>query len=224
MVHIPTGNHIDTEKSGRARSHTRPALTPRRVARHAATRAAHCSGNAMPFTRRRLTNKPHTSELYPQYAAVFRRLDADGSGELTLEEIRAALVNDEDFARLTGAPTTLNRFAATAVASHITDASDVEAIGLEEFCGWLVRCNAEAQSAILEKAAAATSSPAAAETAAPARVHVSPEAGSSRARGKSLFRRHGGKDNRADESRWQCASRPWPLPHRSSADGQLSVR
>ena len=65
------------------------------------------------FTKRR-GHKPQPSELYPQYAALFRRMDSDNSGELSLEEIRSALVKDEDFARATGAPTTLTRLAATA--------------------------------------------------------------------------------------------------------------
>ena len=59
--------------------------------------------NLRRFTKRR-SHKPQPSELYPQYASLFRRMDSDNSGELSLEEIRSALVKDEDFARATGAP------------------------------------------------------------------------------------------------------------------------
>ena len=36
------------------------------------------------FTMRR-SHKPQPSELYPQYAALFRRIDSDNSGELSLD-------------------------------------------------------------------------------------------------------------------------------------------
>ena len=94
------------------------------------------------------SNKPQPSDLYPQYAAIFRRMDSDGSGELSLEEIRTALVKDEEFARITGAPTTLTRLAATAVAANIIntasgDAHDSESVGINEFVAWLVLCNGQ---------------------------------------------------------------------------------
>ena len=73
--------------------------------------------------RKTVTYRP-PSETHPQYAAIFKRLDHDGSGSLTLKELAAALRSDEDFAKLTGAPTTLPALAATAVASHVLEASD----------------------------------------------------------------------------------------------------
>ena len=41
------------------------------------------------FTMRR-SHKPQPSELYPQYAALFRRIDSDNSGELSLDPNHAS--------------------------------------------------------------------------------------------------------------------------------------
>ena len=101
--------------------------------------------------RKTVTYRP-PSETHPQYASIFKRLDNDGSGSLTLKELAAALRSDEDFAKLTGAPTTLSALAATAVASHVLEASDGEEVTLDEFCDWLIRINDSAQGAILNKA------------------------------------------------------------------------
>ncbi len=102
--------------------------------------------------RKTVTYRP-PSETHPQYAAIFKRLDHDGSGSLTHKELAAALRSDEDFAKLTGAPTTLPALAATAVASHVLEASDGDEVTLDEFCDWLIRINDSAQSAILDRAA-----------------------------------------------------------------------
>jgi len=101
--------------------------------------------------RKTVTYRP-PSETHPQYAAIFKRLDHDSSGSLTLKELAAALRSDEDFAKLTGAPTTLSALPATAVASHVLEASDGDEVTLDEFCDWLIRINDSAQGAILDKA------------------------------------------------------------------------
>ena len=144
------------------------------------------------FTMRR-SHKPQPSELYPQYAALFRRMDSDNSGELSLEEIRTALVKDEDFARAAGAPTTLTRLAATAVAANIIDgADDSESVAINEFVAWLVLCNGQAQDALLEKAASA-----AAASGSGARDRVAYLPGhSKRAERRATWA--------ADETRWEA--------------------
>ena len=144
------------------------------------------------FTLRR-SHKPQPSELYPQYAALFRRMDSDNSGELSLEEIRTALVKDEDFARAAGAPTTLTRLAATAVAANIIDgADDSESVAINEFVAWLVLCNGQAQDALLEKAASA-----AAASGSGARDRVAYLPGhSKRAERRATWA--------ADETRWEA--------------------
>ena len=144
------------------------------------------------FTMRR-SHKPQPSELYPQYAALFRRMDTDNSGELSLSEIRTALVKDEDFARAAGAPTTLTRLAATAVAANIIDgADDSESVAINEFVAWLVLCNGQAQDALLEKAASA-----AAASGSGARDRVAYLPGhSKRAERRATWA--------ADETRWEA--------------------
>ena len=144
------------------------------------------------FSMRR-SHKPQPSELYPQYAALFRRMDTDNSGELSLSEIRTALVKDEDFARAAGAPTTLTRLAATAVAANIIDgADDSESVAINEFVAWLVLCNGQAQDALLEKAASA-----AAASGSGARDRVAYLPGhSKRAERRATWA--------ADETRWEA--------------------
>ena len=182
---------------------------------------------------RRRSTKPQPSEVYPQYAAIFRRLDSDGSGELSLEEIRTALVKDEEFARMTGAPTTLTRLAATAVAANITDASgdafgDSESVAINEFVEWLVLCTGQTQAAILERASdarrasaacgsipEASCSRAGADTAG-SRVDKDAsrsfvEASRSFVGREAAFLRGGKRADRratraADETRWECAA------------------
>ena len=58
------------------------------------------------FTKRR-GHKPQPSELYPQYAALFRRMDSDNSGELSLEEFKVAMEKMES--RWGSASDALNR-------------------------------------------------------------------------------------------------------------------